>query len=202
MSHFLARLVERARDTAPRVEPIIAPRFAPGPIADFTSEIKPAAPARRETDEKETVGAPRNPAGRSGEPVVKETSNGHLEKATEAERETLLVPFQPAAGEMAPRPDWTRGSESLRRDVLPHVQSAAAAPVVRRANHHRQSGMPQPPDFSPNESQAERPIVRVTIGRIEVRAQAAPAAPRKTSARSEPKLTLDAYLKARKEGAR
>ncbi len=28
MSHFLARLVERARGTAPRVEPVVAPRFA------------------------------------------------------------------------------------------------------------------------------------------------------------------------------
>jgi hypothetical protein len=55
----------------------------------------------------------------------------------------------------------------------------------------------------PNEPASEPPIVRVTIGQIDVRTTPAPAAPtRKTATPSGPKLTLDAYLKARKEGAR
>jgi hypothetical protein len=40
MTHFLARLVERARGTAPRVEPILVPRFAPAPVVEISSEFK------------------------------------------------------------------------------------------------------------------------------------------------------------------
>jgi hypothetical protein len=54
----------------------------------------------------------------------------------------------------------------------------------------------------PNESSEQPPIVRVTIGRIDVRATLPATPSRKSSARSEPKLTLDAYLKSRREGAR
>jgi hypothetical protein len=43
----------------------------------------------------------------------------------------------------------------------------------------------------------------VTIGRIDVRATPAPASPlRKPATAAKPVLDLDAYLKARKEGAR
>ena len=55
----------------------------------------------------------------------------------------------------------------------------------------------------PDELPGEAPIVRVTIGRIEVRAAPAPTPPPRKPARpAGPTLTLDAYLKARKEGAR
>ena len=56
------------------------------------------------------------------------------------------------------------------------------------------SGQPFPP---PNEP--EPPIIRVTIGRIEVRAimQPAPVAERPRAARTPPVLSLDAYLKQR-----
>jgi hypothetical protein len=56
--------------------------------------------------------------------------------------------------------------------------------------------------LTPNESPEQSPIVRVTIGRIDVRATAPAVPSRKSSTRSEPKLTLDAYLKSRKEGTR
>ena len=53
MSHFLARLVERARGTAPRVEPIVAPRFAPTPIVEIASEVETPRPERG--DQQPTV---------------------------------------------------------------------------------------------------------------------------------------------------
>ena len=73
MTHFLGRLVERARGTAPRVEPIIAPRFAPTPSAETATEVEPAPiagivtatesapPARREARAPEAT----KPAGRA-----------------------------------------------------------------------------------------------------------------------------------------
>ena len=53
MSHFLARLVERARGTAPRVEPLVVPRFAPTPIAEIASEVETPPPERN--DQQPTV---------------------------------------------------------------------------------------------------------------------------------------------------
>jgi hypothetical protein len=49
MTHFLARLVERARGTAPRVAPIIASRFAPAdskPVIDSFADATDAEAAR------------------------------------------------------------------------------------------------------------------------------------------------------------
>lgn len=50
----------------------------------------------------------------------------------------------------------------------------------------------------------ERPVVRVTIGRIDVRAQFTPAAPTPVASRSQRSatLSLDEYLKQRSEGKR
>jgi hypothetical protein len=53
MSHFLARLVERARGTAARVEPIVAPRFAPTAIVEIASEVETPRPERG--DQQPTV---------------------------------------------------------------------------------------------------------------------------------------------------
>jgi hypothetical protein len=56
--------------------------------------------------------------------------------------------------------------------------------------------------IQPNDSHTEPPVVRVTIGRIEVRAETPASSPRKTSAPARPTLSLDTYLKERKEGRR
>ncbi|MGB8340819.1 MAG: hypothetical protein WCE51_04450 [Chthoniobacterales bacterium] len=211
MTHFLARLVDRARGSAPRVEPIVAPHFAPAPVAEIASEHETpqetkATSGTREALVREEELATDRPRLRKEKPASRETEE--RQETVEAAPQTLLVPLERTDGdEVLPRPDRTRGSESLRSDALPHVRSATAPTIVRRAEHPGRSANLRPTDrlsVSPNESAAnEPPIVRVTIGRIEVRAEPAPApAPRKISSRSEPKLTLDAYLKSRKEGAR
>jgi hypothetical protein len=74
-----------------------------------------------------------------------------------------------------------------------------------RANREAARAFVQPhrADQFSHELRDEAPIVRVTIGRIDVRAAPAPVPPpRKTAIPAPPKLTLDAYLKSRKEGAR
>ena len=211
MTHFLGRLVERARGTVPRVEPIIAPRFAPVPVAEVASEIEAPLPIPREVRETEVPDRRNRAVVRREENLVKGPEKELVERLVQAAPETLLVPLPQANDDVAERPGWTRGSGSLRRDVLPHVQSAAAKAFVRRGNHHPRSAIPQRSDRPavsansltlPNESRTEPPIVRVTIGRIEVHAAPAPAPPRKAPSPSGPKLTLDAYLKERKKGAR
>ena len=68
MTHFLARLVERARGTAPHVEPLIAPRFASDPPMEITTEVEwPAAPgAIRPARPPGTTSLPANRGRSSG----------------------------------------------------------------------------------------------------------------------------------------
>jgi hypothetical protein len=226
MTHFLARLVERARGTGPRVEPIVAPRFAPSPFAEIASEVEPF-PRSPEIASKVEVSPLARPETRGPETPVKasepfvrgeKTPAGTpkaaelIESAAQAVPEPLLVTSHPPDNEVARPPADARENGRPGRDGLLAVQLIPQ--VVRQGNptHQRRATFRSSvrPDRS-GESLAEgkepasndRPIARVTIGRIEVRAEPAPAPPpRKTTPHSVPKLTLDAYLKARKEGAR
>ncbi len=228
MSHFLARLVERTRGTAPRVAPLIAPRFAPGGIAEITEEgvAAAAAPPPSLTPQTDTrLVAPKKspleaPQPRSTHPAPNESVAPEPESASapdpiEIVEETLLVPVPAATAPQSPDAAGTGGSGPLRRDVLPHVQAPSAPPLAAHTNPPNGSrpAQPRPPTPPPRaktpaipprpQSAAEPPIVRVTIGRIDVRAAPAPAGPARRPARdSKPKLTLDAYLKSRREGAR
>ena len=212
MTHFLARLVERARGTALQIEPIIAPRFAPAPAVEMTTEVE-APPLVRRKAREETTHETDQPRIRSGGPATKEIGRELSEKMAEPAPQRLLVPLEQSNDEVEQLPNGTRESRSLRRDLLPHVQFDAPQPVVRRRNHERRSAFPpssirpaittNPVTLPKEPARNEPPIVRVTIGRIEVHAGPAPAAsPRKPVSASGPKLTLDAYLKSRKEGAR
>jgi len=204
MSHFLGRLVERARGTASRVEPIIAPRFAPVPTAEAAPETE-AAPKSN----GEKMPPPDKPlllpvAAQEAEPAPPHVDAA--EAPIEVVQETLLVP--PGIPE-APAPFVVTQTKIVEHDAPP-ARPSAIQPV--RSHSRAQVPRPlasqpvrvrQPSPVLPNDHSAEPPIVKVTIGRIEVRAAPPPApTPRKTALPSPPKLTLDAYLKSRKEGAR
>lgn len=213
MTHFLGRLVERARGTAPRIQPIVAPKFASAPITEIATEVEATPVVPQEASAKSAIPERTNGAVvRQKERAVEKPKEELVEATVPAEPEALLVPVQRPQDDLSQPPTSTRESETLRRDVLPQVQPATL-PVVRRASHQVRSASPRSssrgavsadPLTSRNEPASdERSIVRVTIGRIEVRAEPPPASPsRKAVPRSQPKLTLDAYLKSRKEGAR
>jgi hypothetical protein len=52
------------------------------------------------------------------------------------------------------------------------------------------------------ETPQQAPTIRVTIGRIDVRAVTAPAEPARETVRPQPRLSLDDYLKQRNRGGR
>jgi hypothetical protein len=205
MSHFLTRLVERARGTARRVEPTIAPLFAPAPLSEISKEV--VVPTQPTTPEIPLATGTRP----SPPPLVsQETDSATPRKVTqknsiEVTRKTLLVP--PEISEQSPPSTIEQTEPSAHKTALP--RRLALPPQPQRRPFVRQSTREPRPLVSahfpaaPAQSISDPPIVRVTIGRIDVRAAPAPAAPtRKTAPPSGPKLTLDAYLKARKEGAR
>jgi hypothetical protein len=217
MSHFLARLVERARGTAARVEPIVAPRFAPTPIVEIASEVEAQPPERRDPPERgdqhptvEDKSSPhavvrqKAPADKAAPTIIRESEKSSLPQ----QPEELLVPTEKSAVDSVV---FVRPSTSADQPV-PAVKNG----MVRR-NSFTTSRSKRPRSATPftttsrnlerdllrpNESSEQPPIVRVTIGRIDVRATLPASPSRKSSARSEPKLTLDAYLKSRREGAR
>jgi hypothetical protein len=211
MSHFLARLVERARGTTARVEPVVAPRFAPTPIVEIASEVG-TLPAER-GDQHRTVeekSSPRAvvrqepPADKAASKIIRESEKSSLPQ----QPEKLLVPVQMSAVDSTV---FVRPSPSTDRPV-PAVKNGM---VRRNSFTASRSKRPRPATpltttsrsferdlLAPNESSEQPPIVRVTIGRIVVRAPPPAVPSRKSSTRSEPKLTLDAYLKSRRDGTR
>jgi len=228
MKHFLARLVERARGTARRIEPIIASRFArPPPLEtaienesrETLSEPRPA-PAEAKSV-RETLSEPRS-APAEAKLVPKpdaairsesvSTSAETTDVPIEIVRETLLVPqFQEQVPPLVVRQtDSQRNAQSTQTNAIALEKNEATKPKTLRASRVRPQ-IEQPRAFFsktvlaslPDEPRDQAPIVRVTIGRIDVRAAPVPPAPPRKPARAPgPVLTLDAYLKARKEGAR
>jgi hypothetical protein len=210
MSHFLARLVERARGTAPRVEPLVTPWFSPTPIVEIASEVE--TPPLERSDQRSTV----EERSSSRAVVQQETPAEKAEaKVRQSEKpslpqqpEKLLVPVEMSAVNSTP---FVRPSPSDDRPV-PTLKNGM---VWRNSFTPSRSKRPRPATplttrprsferdlLTPNESSEQPPIVRVTIGRIDVRATPPTVPSRKSPARSEPKLTLDAYLKSRRESTR
>lgn len=93
----------------------------------------------------------------------------------------------------SPRPGESESPSAQRASIRPRVDVETSLPVSRG---ERRNGSRQRTQDTPAE-----PAVRVTIGRVEVRAiqPASPPAPRRLP---EPRLTLEDYLRQRREGRR
>lgn len=213
MIHFLARLVERTRGEVPRVEPTVAPRFASMPGAEIARE--PETVVTKALPEPGIVApTPRSvclaqDAKTNGKEIVRhETQEEPTRddvKLVEVLSEKLLVP---PASFVATGSLLVRQGE-VAAPTIPVRKNGRAAQTPRERSRIARPGSPMPAkaarfrDDVPHGPAMERPIVRVTIGRIEVRAAPAPAAPVKRADKpAAPKLTLDAYLQSRKEGGR
>jgi hypothetical protein len=214
MTHFLARLAERARGTVPRVEPLIASHLAPSDlsgsdtVSEITTEIEARAPAKLPSESK--------PVSRPAGPVPAENATQSLAaEPTSAEEGNIEIPPEPLLIPQVPQhsqPLVVRQTQ-IERQVVEHRSGSAAfekqppKPKTRRRKSHEPAQQPLPREhiafsFAP-EPRVQAPIVRVTIGRIDVRAAPTPApSPRKPVGQVGPTLTLDAYLKERKEGRR
>lgn len=234
MTHFLSRLVKRARGTAPRVEPLVAPRFAPhaaeaSPPEETATVVRPHHEVRngREPAVPPENPHPAPPDAVAGEPTsrqqrppsTKETRDSTSAAATNAglRPESLLVPTWRDDDSRA-QPPSASPDDKGRADVN-LTSPRSSSPVTPRRSRVRAAPPSSPgpttadsdPRFFPDAPPHSRaPVVRVTIGRIEVRGVApSPAAATLPSRRiatqrtAGPTLTLDAYLQSRrKEGRR
>jgi hypothetical protein len=213
MTHFLARLVDRARGTAPRVEPIIAPRFAP--VGSLDKELPQEISTEIESPIARPVGrqkplAQKAEAARRAKKSQSDSADGHEREETTLELETkpLLVPQDRAQTQslIVRQKNTAREIHEERRGITtvpPRVvKSRNVRANLEKSPLRLSSLLDSEPRFS-DEPRGQAPIVRVTIGRIDVRAAPTPErSPRKPVRQIGPTLTLDGYLKERKEGRR
>jgi hypothetical protein len=226
MTHFLARLVERARGTAPRIEPLIASRFAPldlsasNAVPEITAAIEAPAAETLESDSKSPRAIPAPRESKTvlpcvGQAVVENTPQSSPAETLDAGGrkieivpEPLLIPQLPKHSQPLLVRRTRIERQVLERPSRPVVLAKQLAkPKTRHLKSQTSAQQRLSPDHVafpfPTEPRNQAPIIRVTIGRIDVRATQTPElSPRKAARKIGPTLTLDAYLKERKEGRR
>ena len=225
MADFLTRAAQRALGAAPVVKPVIPSRYAgTGVTTGFAEEaveaveaVAPRPPARAETEP--AVRVPRDEPRR-----IEEPARTAREEAPAAPR-TEPIPQMPAqqavrqqpAGRNpepehaeAPAEPPARPPLEQRGPVTPEVRIAGETTAVREelgTTGVAEAGRLQPPITrrQVREAIAEpaaQPI-RITIGRIEVRAvMPAAAPPPRNGTAGRPALTLEEYTRRRKRGER
>ena len=173
-------------------------------------------PSLKQTSEKAPHAGDPRPVGSEGLPVSplarpaatlavpgKPTQPEQSENSTLYPRLSSAPPIQPALVEPA---SPSRGRPGTEPPILPASQVARpegimAPPPVVSAVQAAPSAHAEPARMSQSQTP---PVIRISIGRVEVRAVMAPPAlplPR-PPARSGPSLSLEDYLKGREEGKR
>jgi hypothetical protein len=204
MADFLSRLAERSLGRAALARPVIAPLFATGPGlaagADAPEDgpfdaAGAGLPTARDMDP--TSLRPVRPGPLGPEPVGRVPETRAVRPAAARFEEPPARPSrrveETPAEEMRPRtaddPGPMRTPAAVRSAPTPRALLSDREPA--RPRRHVASLL--------SEAEPPAPIVRISIGRIEVRAVASPpVAARPAPARTEDRLSLGEYLKGEK----
>lgn len=218
MSDHLTRLAARALGLAETVRPrrtLFEPqRVMPEPTSSGDRDAEPIPAATRspvaETRRADVVGAS---PGSPEQPARPERAE-HVEPV---ETEQVSTPIDPS-----PEPPPTRsepvaslpeGPERREQAIIRHTTEqvihaqAPADPPMRRTapvvTRRAQLLGSRPPSRleHPNRESQQPPTVRVTIGRVDVRA-VAPEQPAERRPKQTPRMSLDEYLSRDRSGAR
>ena len=220
MSDYLARLVARTLGHAPAVRPHLVPLYGDparseivpaddGPEPD-AARIRLDRPtvvidATREARETPALTERREPA-RAGRPQAPDDSlvaatdksrratssiEGEGRDATPAEAEDLIA--LPALRLAAPRHDRHVAAELPVRRL---IEPTPPVPASARSHISGVRGL-----RGSDEPMQRMPTVRVTIGRVDVRAVQSPSAPTRRQP-DGPRLTLEDYAQQRRDGRR
>lgn len=190
MSDFLSNLIARSFSDAPTIQPRVPSLFEPTSAEFFDESELSASLAGSESTPAEKATTSKT-ARKESRPLAQE----HRFKADAADREAvpllvsrekekLIVPFTSSV------------NEKNHSDSAKHVsQVFSETRSLQPLRHDRSTQL---------ERRASRsaPIIRVTIGRVEVRAVHPPASKPKPVKPATPKLSLDDYLRRRARGFR
>ena len=226
MSDFLARLAARQLGTEVRLEPKLPSRFAPAdPVWPETAiarepgrriDVRIATPRPIPVQRQEGVEQPAAPHGPPWAPdalvsphVSRAASSGEHAAPDASVAANRRITTESAHIATPPRTTESRSDESA--DVIISTETAPEAsvrplsrPLVRRslaAPIPRAPVLP-PRDTSPRSPTTSEPMVRVTIGRIEVRAIMPPQPAKRVAPEAPKALSLEDYLERRHGGRR
>ena len=207
MSDFLGRLAERTLGVAEAIQPRIAPLYAAGaspPIEQTETTVRsrpespppPVKPPSRSPDVRPSHVV--SDAPRETQVVSDDTPADGTSESPVTQEEPTVRPA-PSLRDVPRRVAAERAPQDRRSLPALLVPSHPRPEVTRVVEQHAADGS------SPLRADAavSPPTVRVTIGRIDVRAMyPAPQTPRPTPAAPRPSLTLEQYLEQRRGGER
>jgi hypothetical protein len=229
MSPFLSRLLDRSAGTLPVARAVLPPLFGPAPLVPASGTPAPEGEAARAAGPGKDP-RPRSAsegtiseARTLEERIPARVAPGRL-AAPESERDRWRIPMEaaaPTSPELRPSAQDGRGSErsgeesgresrqAADRPGLPSPSAPLEAPSLRDRRGEDERSAPEAPErkrrapapaASPTPGRASSPV-RITIGRIEIKAVQAEkeAAPRVAAPRPAPlsTLSLEAYLRSR-----
>lgn len=217
MSDYLSRLVDRALGLAPQLEPLIAPIHAPSstPVFEENGEIStpdmpgiaPKLPpdAGDPSPVQASARDATHPAPLRPLPASRPTGVAPVNREPSSRTATGKGATLPASAERKPATTAETITESPRSLVSPNEMAAAPHQPPRVAIQPRIVAAPVPvqPPVPASQRPPAAPAVRVTIGRVEVRAvfPPAPAPAPVRRERPEPRgKSLEEYLSGRRSG--
>lgn len=182
MSDFLSNLITRSFTDAPVIQPRVPSLFeiTGDEFLDEQQSSTPSVPT------PETI-APKNAPARFSKslPTQETAITKSIANVSDARRE-----------ESSPKPDAPAAQNApvIAQTSRLSVQTAELHPIQPRRRK----------DFLPVDQRSSKspPIIRVTIGRVEVRAVQSPAPGPKQAKLRPPKLSLEDYLRKRERGSR
>jgi hypothetical protein len=211
MSDFLSSLIGRSFTDAPVIQPRL-PSLFETPADEFSHEAQSSAA---------TMTAPEAIAPADAlSPATPETAKTPITNASEARAEGHLpgpdAPEHKRAPVIAEPPQPSEQAARVKRlevetkriivpvDSLGDGEKDAEDKRVPESFSQPRSGQsPRRKAFSPAErSSKSAPIIRVTIGRVEVRAIHPPAPAPKSAKPAPSKVSLEDYLRKRERGLR
>lgn len=231
MSDFLSRLAERTLGLSQVTRPNLLPLFAPSGNPTIESLDQPGGvgetasspSSATQTEKTSPMTGPANvseaASSRNPQPVLADAS------APEVARETAPFPIVPPrrdgrfrldeGPEFGTIPPVPRVARAAPEDAQPAKDSPilVSRPLLARTervglnaaqNHGRpDSDVPAPiAPPAPGDVAANEPTIRVTIGRVEVRAALPPPRAAPGPSAPEPSLTLEEYVEQRRSGRR
>jgi len=223
MSDFLSNLIARSFTDAPVIQPRVPSLFETATDESFDSPQSSTAPGAAPETAGRTRALPSKLSPIRETATTNPVTNVFAVRAEERMPQSddsggqrslaIAEPSQPnvRAVKVKKIEPETKKLELERDEVIAPVDSLRAREkrdnktgVAEVFPDPRRSQLRRRKDFSPAEqpSSTSAPVIRVTIGRVEVRAVHPPAPAPKPAKTTPPKLSLEDYLHKRERGAR